>query len=184
MEKKTRGKRMLDKRGWKRSEWTMITCAKRIWLDIENGFCGIVQMKEVSEPFCVGKEKLVICDHGITWVQCAWKNIPLWATAMFDSKGNLFQIYFDVCDEICFDGENTWFTDLILDIVYHPDGTVEILDEDELLDAYLKGMINEKQKSTALKISKVLENVLKTQSKQVNDWFKELFEKSTKNPLK
>jgi len=111
---------MLDKRSWKRATWTMITEKELSWFMLEDCFCGVIHMKQVSEPFSVGNPVLVICNQGITWVQCAWRNSNIWATAMFDASGKLFQIYFDIADEVFIDGENTWFTDLIVDVVYQP----------------------------------------------------------------
>lgn len=175
---------MLDKRSWKRSEWTIITKANRLWFEFENGFCGVVEMLEVSEPFCVGKNKLTICDQGITWVQCAWKDIDIWATAMFDKNGNLFQIYFDICDEVNLDGERSWFADLILDVVYHPDGTVNVLDENELTEAYESHLISKEQRMKAENTAIQLVFDLKSHSKQVNDWFLKLYKKSSENTLK
>ena len=85
---------MFDQRGWKRLEWEMITDRKLAWFEFEGGFCGALKMMSVSEPFKVGKKQLVICDEGITWVQCGWSDHKVWTTAMFDASGKLFQIYF------------------------------------------------------------------------------------------
>lgn len=175
---------MLDKRSWTRSEWTMIRKANRLWFEFENGFCGVVEMLEVSEPFCVGEHKLTICDQGVTWVQCAWKDADIWATAMFDKNGNLFQIYFDICDEVNLDGERSWFTDLILDVVYNPDGTVNVLDENELTEAYESHLISKEQRMKAENTAIQLVFDLKSHSKQVNEWFLKLYKKSSENTLK
>ena len=103
---------------------------------------------------------------------------------MFDKNGNLFQIYFDICDEVNLDGERSWFTDLILDVVYNPDGTVNVLDENELTEAYESHLISKEQRMKAENTAIQLVFDLKSHSKQVNDWFLKLYKKSSENTLK
>ena len=171
---------MLDKRSWKRLEWTLITDRKLSWFEIEGGFCGAVEMLDVSEPFCVGKDRLTICDEGITWIQCAWHQKHLWATAMFDKEGRLFQIYFDIADEVHLDGEDSWFVDLIVDVVYNPSGQAVILDCDELESAYNNKRISLAQKELAQGCSMRLKTVVENEYKQVNQWFETLYKKVKK----
>ncbi|MBQ7889838.1 MAG: DUF402 domain-containing protein [Erysipelotrichaceae bacterium] len=171
---------MLDKRGWKRLEWKIITKAQRCWVQDENCFFGIVKMEKVSEPFKVGENQLTICDVGITWMQCAWSNVPLWATAMFDQSGKLFQIYFDVCNEVHLDKEDSWFTDLILDVVYDLSGNVIVLDEDELEFAYQNNLISLTQKQKALDVAQRLKYELESHFEDVDKWFEMMYEKAQK----
>ena len=168
---------MLDKRSWKRLEWTMITDRKLSWFEIEDGFCGAVEMLGVSEPFYVGKDRLIICDEGITWIQCAWHQKHLWATAMFDKEGNLFQIYFDIADEVHLEGEDSWFVDLIVDVVYDSSGTAVILDLDELAQAYEDGKIGLNQKQLAEEVCFTLKTELEARQNEVNQWFDMLYRK-------
>ncbi len=171
---------MLDKRSWKRLDWTMITDRKLSWFEIEGGFCGAVEMLEVSEPFRVGKNQLTICDTGMTWIQCAWHQKHLWATAMFDQEGKLFQIYFDIADEVHLDGEDSWFVDLIVDVVYSPLGHAVILDDDELEDAYRNKRISLAQKELADECSRRLKTAVESKSERVNLWFETLYKKVKK----
>lgn len=171
---------MLDQRGWKRLEWEMITDRKLAWLEFESGFCGAVKMLSVSEPFKVGKKQLVICDAGITWVQCGWSDKKVWATAMFDASGHLFQIYFDIAD-VSVQGEMTFFKDLIVDVVYDPDGTAVILDVNELDDAYCKNLISCAEKQLICDAAERLKSELESRSEQVNSWFEQMYEKVQKN---
>lgn len=170
---------MLDKRSWKRESWTMITERKLAWFEFDGGFCGAIEMMKVSEPFAVGNH-LVICDEGITWVQCAWKDKKIWATAMFDKMGNLFQVYFDVADEVYLQQEESGFVDLIVDVVYDPKGKAVVLDIDELDDACQKGLITFEQKQSALVVSERLKNELESHFEQVNPWFEMMYGKVKK----
>ena len=167
---------MLDQRGWKRLEWEMITERKLTWFEFEDGFCGAVEMLKVSEPFKVGKKQLVICDEGITWMQCGWYDKKVWATAMFDASGQMFQVYFDIAD-VFVDGEKTSFKDLIVDVVYDPEGTAVVLDCDELEEAYHKNLISCTEKQMIIDTAERLKNVLETCCDEVNLWFDMLFRK-------
>ena len=170
---------MFDQRGWKRLEWEMITDRKLAWFEFEGGFCGALKMMSVSEPFKVGKKQLVICDEGITWVQCGWSDHKVWATAMFDASGKLFQIYFDVAD-VEIDGEATSFKDLVVDVVYDPDGIAVILDRDELEDVHHKGLVSDEEKQLILGVSDTLKSELESHFEQVNLWFEMMYEKVKK----
>lgn len=171
---------MLDKRSWKRLEWSMITKRRLTWFEFDDGFCGALEMLEVSEPFRVGKSRLAICDQGITWIQCAWQKKNLWATAMFDSSGQLFQIYFDAADEVHLDKEDSWFVDLIADVVYDPAGYAEIIDLDELAEMYEKGRISLAQKQLAERTCFSLKKELESHCDEVNLWFEQLYKKVKK----
>lgn len=157
----------------------MITERKLTCFEFDGGFCGALKMMKVTDPFVVG-DHLTICDDGITWVQCAWKNKKVWSTAMFDKQGDLFQVYFDVVDKVHIDEEDSWFTDLIVDVVYDPKGTAVILDVDELETAYQKGLITLDQKQSALCISEKLKYELESRFEQVNSWFEMMYEKVKK----
>ena len=170
---------MLDRRSWKRDNWTMITKKTLTWFEFEGGFCGALKMQEVSEPFCVGKQQLVICDKEITWIQCGWKGKDIWATAMFDATGHLFQIYFDVA-EVHFKKENTEFIDWIVDVVYDPSGKASVLDMNELDEAYQQNWIDKGQKQEISKIALSLKNDLESHFEQVNSWFEMMYEKVKK----
>lgn len=171
---------MLDKRSWKRATWTMITERELSWIEDEDCFYSILKMNQVSKPFYVGEPPLLICDQGITWVQCAWRNSNIWATAMFDASGKLFQIYFDIADEVFIDGDNTWFTDLIVDVVYQPGGTVRVLDLDELEEAVQKQMITFNQKQQAEALAERLKSALEKNFEDVEAWFEQVYEKVQK----
>ena len=92
----------------------------------------------------------------------------------------MFQIYFDIADEVFIDGENTWFTDLIVDVVYQPGGTVRVLDLDELEEAVQKQMITFKQKQQAEALAERLKSALEKNFEDVEAWFEQVYEKVQK----
>jgi predicted RNA-binding protein associated with RNAse of E/G family len=98
---------------------------------------------------------------------------------MFDASGHLFQIYFDIAD-VFVDGEKTSFKDLIVDVVYDPEGTAVVLDCDELEEAYHKNLISCTEKQMIIDTAERLKNVLESQFEQVNSWFETMYEKVEK----
>jgi predicted RNA-binding protein associated with RNAse of E/G family len=60
--------------------------------------------------------------------------------------------YCDIVDFEHRDGDNSLVvTDLLVDVVFTPEGCLKVLDLDELADALEKKIINEKQLSMALR---------------------------------
>ena len=60
---------------------------------------------------------------------------------MYDDKNNLIEWYFDIAKELGIKNGIPYEDDLYLDLVIKPDGTYEVLDENELKDALDKDLI-------------------------------------------
>ena len=98
-----------------------------------------------------GDHDVTIVDKGISWLQIALRNQYVWITAMFDPQDRLLQIYFDITNGNCLEPmENPTFEDLYLDIVMEPDGSLYVLDRDELDAALQSGDITVKQHQKAI----------------------------------
>lgn len=69
----------------------------------------------------------------------------------YDHDGNFMHWYCDIIDTAYDKSTHTYvFTDLLVDVELHPDGTTRILDLDELSDAVSCGLINTNQLTMAL----------------------------------
>lgn len=65
-------------------------------------------------------------------------------SAIFDGDGNFKHWYCDVIKTQYVKEQNKYiFTDLLIDVIIEPDGTCRVLDEDELQEAFLCGLITE-----------------------------------------
>lgn len=105
---------------------------------------SLMLMKKITAPLSVrnGPEKVKIVDKGYSWLQTAVEGQFIWLTAMFDEKGALLQVYFDITAGNRFDDpENPTFEDMYLDVVLTPRGDIYVLDEDELNEALAAGDI-------------------------------------------
>lgn len=141
-----------DIRDMRRSDWHRIQ--KRTYLaetcrfhDME-GVVSLLRIDEVEQPLLVssGTEKVLIADHGYSWLQVAFQGQYFWATVMYDDTGSFLQGYFDITGGNCFeDMENPTFADMYLDLVLQKDGKIQILDEEELDEAWEQKQISQKQ---------------------------------------
>ena len=114
---------------------------------------------------------VLIADAGYSWFQAAVPGARWWLTAMFDECDRLIQIYFDITGGSRFDDpENPTFEDMYLDIVVSADGSIEVVDRDELDEALQSGAITVLQHREAIEACEKLEKFLRENSTAVLDW--------------
>jgi len=112
------------------------------------GISSLLMINEITQPLTVrnGNHDVTIVDVGMSWLQIAMQNQYVWVTAMFDPQDRLLQIYFDITNGNHLEPkDNPTFEDLYLDIVMEPDGTLYVLDREELDEAYEAGKITLEQ---------------------------------------
>ncbi len=117
------------------------------------GIASILLLQKVAEPLTIHYEHgdVTIVNEGDTWLQIAFQDAYYWVTAMFDRNNNLLQIYFDITNGNSLENkDNPTFEDLYLDIVMEADGTLHVLDRDELDEALEAGEISAEQHQKAL----------------------------------
>ncbi len=149
---------MLKRKDMKRSDWHRILrreyrCGPCQFQGM-NGISSVLLLQEITEPMTVHYEHgdVTIVQKGDTWLQLAFPDTYFWTTAMFDEQNRLLQIYFDITDGCCFeDASNPTFEDLYLDIVMEVDGTLHVLDRDELDEALEAGEITHAQHERAVR---------------------------------
>ncbi len=73
-----------------------------------------------------------------------WEDRPYLIYRLSDARGDLLGHRFDVCANVRIDHE-IHYTDLLLDIWMPPDGSIHVLDEDEVAEAEATGWMNESQ---------------------------------------
>ena len=132
----------LEKKLMSRSNWPRVIDKEYVHMMCnENNFDGAVGLiyiiranKLATKTY--GKTQVTIIDNGYYWLQFAPKDDNYWLSVMYNQVGEIVQFYFDVTDvNNILDNGESWFYDLYLDIVILPDGTLFLLDEDELSQA-------------------------------------------------
>lgn len=139
-----------------RPEWTRIVQRSFGWKNVDRGdFSGVAAklwLEKVRAPLSVsscGGRKLTIADDGYAWLQLAPRNAHWWLTAMYDQTGTLVQCYFDITRQNHVDGRASCFEDLMLDVIFTPEESPVLLDEDELREALSLGHITREEAAMA-----------------------------------
>lgn len=144
------------------------------------GCVSLIMIDEVIEPLTVhySGRKVIIADAGYSWFQAAIPEAHWWLTAMFDADDRFIQIYFDITNGNRFDPpENPTFEDMYLDIVVSADGTVEIVDQEELDEALQSGAITAAQHRNATVSCEALSHFLRENTAAMLQWCKECQQK-------
>ncbi len=154
---------MKDIRDMRRSDWHRIlerryTVSPCTFQNME-GVVSLLEIQKVTHPLTVHYEAgdVLIADAGYSWLQVAFKEQFFWATVMYDDKGRFMQGYFDITGGNTFeDMENPKFRDMYLDLVLLNDGGIQVLDRDELDEAFYQKEISEEQYHQTIKAGETL----------------------------
>lgn len=139
----------LEDRGMRRQEFrrlirTRLT-ERHVALRGFSGVAGVLEILETSEKWVINSVggPVTVAAPGYRWLQLAPDSGEWWLTAMYDKQGSVVQYYFDVVHDIYIshDGELR-FHDLFLDIIMTADGTLKLMDRDELDQARAEGIID------------------------------------------
>lgn len=112
------------------------------------GYAVRLTLEEVTDPayMWVGEKRLCVGDRGYVYLQYFPHGKAYAVTKMLDELGNVVQWYIDICKAHGKDQNgHLWYDDLYLDIVVLPDGSVHLLDQDELDEAMEKGIISKSE---------------------------------------
>lgn len=157
----------ISRKDWRRTlRSDVVFCEKK--LPQLHFVSSLYRIHEVTAPLYVtacGK-RVCAADAGYAWLHVLPEGENWCLTVMYDKSCVPVQYYFDITQENVLDGENSCFMDLYLDIVYLPDGRMEILDQCDLDEALAGGAITQEQYELAERTAAVL------QRQVVNDFEK------------
>lgn len=91
-------------------------------------------------------------DHGIS---AYFINDGIKVSKIFNSDGNLVYWYCDIIETV-HDNNTYTFNDLLIDIIIHPDGKVEVVDMDEFADVMENGILTNHTIAKALRCANSL----------------------------
>ncbi|BCB04310.1 DUF402 domain-containing protein [Bacillus sp. KH172YL63] len=109
------------------------------------GYLSLITFDEVTEPLSVNYDGTSICiaDKGYSWLQFFPADQHYSITTMMDGDSSIIQWYIDITKENGYcEEKGPWMDDLFLDLIVLPDGTWIEKDEEELEEAYQKGVID------------------------------------------
>lgn len=136
----------IDKRHWRRiidREYTEVKVNNNKF----KGIIGLVTMKKVREPLEVSVvgQNIIVADDNYQWLQILPEKKRYSITVMLDDKGNPLEYYFDINLKNVTQKGNARTIDLCLDVLVLPNGSYELVDEDDLQRALDTGQISKKQ---------------------------------------
>lgn len=115
----------------------------KLYLDIDDYYLSIKKLIDVSEKFII-KDDLCVMDNNFYVVEVVPKYENYAMRIFYDDKKIPLEYYFDICknnglDEVT---KVPFYDDLYLDVTYlYSNGKINVLDEDELLEAFKLGEI-------------------------------------------
>lgn len=133
-----------------REEWQRLLsrrfAVRRVDRPDFHGYLSRLSIERVAEPLVVALNgsQYRLADAGFTWVQYVPDDGRHTLTALLDEQGEVIQWYVDVARRTGVDERGIpWWDDLFLDVVILPDGSIHLLDEEELDEALAAGEISE-----------------------------------------
>ena len=114
----------------------------KLYLDEEKYYVSVKKLISVREKFII-KDGLCVMDDGYYVFEVIPKNDNYAMRLFLNDKKEPLEYYFDICKNNRLDSLSKvpCYEDLYLDITYL-DGEINILDEDELIEAYKSGDIS------------------------------------------
>lgn len=133
----------------------------KIFLDEEDYYVSVKKLISVREKFII-KENITVMDNGYYIFEVIPKNENYAMRLFLDENKNPLEYYFDITknNELYENTKIPCYDDLYLDITYM-NNEINILDEDELIEAYKNNDITKEDLDLVYKIKDKLINEIK-----------------------
>ncbi len=123
------------------------------------GYATLLCLDKVREPLWAksSKKKVCIVNNNYSWLQLFPKDKHYAMTTQFNEHGQIIQWYIDICLQHGITENNIpWLDDLFLDVVVFPTGEIELLDFEELQNAFAVAEISKNEYDLAISESEKL----------------------------
>lgn len=148
----------------------------RLFLDEDDYYVSVKKLISVREKFII-KDGLCVMDDGFYIFEVIPKNDNYAMRLFLNEKKEALEYYFDICKNNRLDSVSKvpCYDDLYLDITYL-NGYINILDEEELIEAYNSGDISSEDYELVYKMKdRLLEEINNKKNKLMNiDYMKYL----------
>jgi len=139
-----------------------------IYCDLDDVYIAVKKIKKVNSKFIV-KDKIII-DNNYYILELLPKNEKYAMRVYFNEKKEILEYYFDISMGNGLDEKTRipYYDDLYLDIIIF-DNTIEVLDEDELIEALEEKKITKEVYDMAYKtLEKLLTEIKNKTNKYIN----------------
>ena len=139
----------------------------KIFLDEDDYYISVKKLISVKEKFII-KENITVMDNGYYIFEVVPKNENYAMRLFLDENKNPLEYYFDITKNNGLYENIPCYDDLYLDITYM-NGIINILDEDELIEAYKKNDITKEELELVYKTKeKLLKEIKNNTNKLMN----------------
>ncbi len=150
----------------------------KLYLDEEEFYLCAKKFIKVDEKFII-QDGLCVMDDGYYSIEVVPKNENYAMRLFFNDKKERLEYYFDICKNNGLDNDTLvpFYDDLYLDITLL-EGKINILDENEFIEAYRDGDITKEDYELVLEVrDKILKEIKEGTNKYINmDYTKYLFD--------
>src|SRR5574344_415604 len=171
----------MERRFVEKKDWIRIKKCKDKIIKEENeefnGFFYCIFVEEVNKKFVAshGDYEKLILDDNYTWLQIVPLDKHYVTTVIFNEKKEIVQWYIDITNMNGVNLDNKLFyDDMYLDVIVDEDGSIILVDEDELNDALSNNLITSQQYKEAYKNARDIMDKLK--EKGLNKLKKETYD--------
>ena len=143
----------------------------KLFLDEDDYFVAVKKLIHVTNKFIINNGKTIAMDNGYYIVEVIPKNENYAMRVFLDDKKEIVEYYFDIIKESGLDEEYNipYFIDLYLDITVLYNDKINVIDEDELLDAYSTNIITKEEYDKVLQVKdKLIEEKKNKTNKYMN----------------
>lgn len=143
----------------------------KLFLDEHDYFVAVKKLIHVTNKFIINNGKTIAMDNGYYIVEVIPKNENYAMRVFLDDKKEIVEYYFDIIKESGLDEEYNipYFIDLYLDITVLYNDKINIIDEDELLDAYNTNIITKEEYEKVHQVKdKLIEEIKNKTNKYMN----------------
>ena len=162
------------------SDWDFIVTKRKE----ENYYLCIKRINEIDRAFIVEREgkKTVFMDNGYYVMEFTPIGKFYNGRAFLDKEANVIGYYFDMTLENGVKDNIPYYDDLYLDVWYNRDGTIQLEDEDELLEALQNKEITKEQYDLANRTcSGLVQEIKENKNMFINMDKKEIIQKYFNN---
>lgn len=134
-----------------------------------NNFSGDIffyYFKDVKKRYVLPSGTCIV-DNDYKWLEFYDYNSKIKLTVMYNEKNDVIEWYFDIARKIGNDNGIPYEDDLYLDVLVTSDGTIKLLDEDELIEAHENYEVNDYDFDNAYKTARELIEKLKNNKEKL-----------------
>ena len=124
---------------------------------------------EVKDKIFIPNGKCIM-DNNYKWLEFYDYSSRVKLTTIYDENNEIIEWYFDIAREVGKEDGVAYEDDLYLDVVVTPSGNINLLDEDELKEAFDKREMTKEEYDEAYKIANDLMEKLKNKKDKLQEF--------------